>query len=413
MYYIVNKWRAGRLAELDFVLPTSYFVSLAERQTAHLWIVKIPLIFIDKWAVEMLDCGMAEPLLSVVIPVYNAAAFVPRCLESLLGQTWQNLEIICVDDGSTDHSWEVLRSYAARDSRVKVLHQENAGVSAARNRGIDAATGELITFVDADDWLELNAYERILPCMEDGVDLVCFGGKVDGNVAPELLSDLAEYGRVKYQAGHVARECMLRTDVYVWNKIFRRSKIEAEGIRFPTGIACGEDAAFYFCYAVVAGRAYYVQEYLYHYMQQAESAMARFRRRSPKGLDHVRLMAYVYDFYREKGMMSLMQGVYDRLFAIFCYQALETTPVEMHAEVRSLAYALAKKSGAIANLQLWQIRELCSSQISPLERIFHWFTDNRECYGLCGKALCSITYEETQAVYRVLGRVWKVVLHRT
>lgn len=94
------------------------------------------------------------------MPVYNVARFLPRCLGSLIGQTYKELEIICVNDGSCDGSAAILDQYAAKDARIKVIHQENSGVSAARNRGIEAATGELITFVDADDWLEPDAYEK-------------------------------------------------------------------------------------------------------------------------------------------------------------------------------------------------------------------------------------------------------------
>ena len=102
---------------------------------------------------------MNRPVISIIVPVYNVAPFLSRCLDSLVGQTYENLEIICVDDGSTDGSAAILDACAAKDSRIKVIHQENAGVSVARNRGLDAATGEFVTFVDADDWLEPDADE--------------------------------------------------------------------------------------------------------------------------------------------------------------------------------------------------------------------------------------------------------------
>lgn len=99
--------------------------------------------------------------LSIIVPVYNAARFLPRCLESLIGQTYTNLEIICVDDGSTDDSGRILDEYAARDARLKVIHQENAGVSAARNRGLETAMGDIIGFCDADDTYAPNALQLV------------------------------------------------------------------------------------------------------------------------------------------------------------------------------------------------------------------------------------------------------------
>ena len=123
---------------------------------------------------------MDAPFLSIVVPVHNAKSRLSECLMSLLRQTYRPLEIICVDDGSEDNSLEILQKYALLDSRIKVIHQENAGVSAARNRGLDAATGEYVTFVDADDWVEPVAYEMAMSAFHQEVDMVCFGVVVDG-----------------------------------------------------------------------------------------------------------------------------------------------------------------------------------------------------------------------------------------
>lgn len=349
------------------------------------------------------------PMLSVIVPVYNAESFLSRCLDSLLRQTYPHLEIICVNDGSTDGSAVILDEYAAKDSRVKVMHQENAGVSVARNRGLDAATGEFATFVDADDWVEPDAYEKSVPCMESDVDLVCFGGLVDGDVELKLKKNMQEYCCLKYSGKQIVSACIPHTDVYVWNKIFRKYLIEKYAISFPVGIACGEDAAFYFSYAAVVGNAYYLPEGLYHYVQHGESAMARFRERTARGLDHLRVLESVFCFYEKNGVMQKMQSVYDWLFSLYYNQALVTTPEEMHPEVHRMAYALAVKSGAIQANRLSQIRRLKGVRMPPMEKLFHWYTDNRECFGFFGRAICSITYEPEQVVYRVFGKRVKTV----
>ena len=97
---------------------------------------------------------MNSDLISIVVPVYNTEKYLPKCLDSLLGQTYKNLEIICINDGSTDGSLQILEDYAKQDNRIIVLSQENAKQGAARNRGLDIAKGEYVTFVDSDDWIE-------------------------------------------------------------------------------------------------------------------------------------------------------------------------------------------------------------------------------------------------------------------
>ena len=105
---------------------------------------------------------MAEEKISVIVPIYNLAPWLGRCVESILAQTCENLEVILVDDGSGDDSLAIARSFAERDSRVKVIHQENAGVTTARLRGVAEATGDWIGFVDGDDELEPQMYARLL-----------------------------------------------------------------------------------------------------------------------------------------------------------------------------------------------------------------------------------------------------------
>ena len=118
---------------------------------------------------------MENPLITVIIPVYNVEKYLQRCLDSVIAQTYQNLEIICIDDGSTDCSGEICEQYAIKDERVKVFHQENQGVSAARNKGLDMASGEYIAFVDSDDYILKDMYAKMMRALLDnGVDIcVC------------------------------------------------------------------------------------------------------------------------------------------------------------------------------------------------------------------------------------------------
>ena len=109
---------------------------------------------------------MMEKLVSVIIPAYNIERYISRCLDSIMAQTYNNLEIIVIDDGSKDQTAEILDDYQKRDSRIIVVHKENGGVSSARNNGLDIATGDYISFVDGDDLIESNMYEILVKILE-------------------------------------------------------------------------------------------------------------------------------------------------------------------------------------------------------------------------------------------------------
>lgn len=338
-------------------------------------------------------------LLSIVVPVYNGSAFLPRCLESLLGQTYRELEIICVDDGSTDNSLETLQHYAAQDSRMKVIHQENAGVSAARNAGLDAATGEYVTFVDADDWVEPDTYEKVLAAFSDSVDLVCFGVDVEGVDD----SGLEEYCRLLSDGPTPpSPNCIAGMNACVWNKVYRHSIIQAHDMRFPEGQAYGEDDAFIFCYAaVICGEIVGIQCRGYHYVLHEGSAVT-----SPsKGLriadDLMRGYDYVHAFYTAKGCSSRMRPVLERMHQDWYYQSKRYVG-NLDALVPAMIKA-ARRGGFLHSSFSSYMLELRKMHVAPWERPFHWFTENRECYGLFGRAVASVTYESERRVYRILG----------
>ena len=119
---------------------------------------------------------MSSPKISIIVPIYRVEPYLPRCLDSIVGQTYRHLEIILIDDGSPDGCGAICDDYAARDGRIRVIHQPNQGVSAARNAGLDAATGEWIGWVDGDDWIELDMYEYLLEgVLGAGADIAVCG----------------------------------------------------------------------------------------------------------------------------------------------------------------------------------------------------------------------------------------------
>ena len=184
-----------------------------------------------------------NPLLSVIVPVYNAARFIPRCLESLLGQTYRNLEIICVNDGSADDSAAVLDAYAAKDSRVKVIHKENAGVSEARNRGLALAKGDIIGFCDADDVYERGALDRVAELFVQGDCDIVVTGLVYvnelGKQVPMRVDKDVECSAGELQQRMLYQDCIMGS---VCNKFFRRELIA--GLIFDETLTHCEDMHF-------------------------------------------------------------------------------------------------------------------------------------------------------------------------
>lgn len=179
--------------------------------------------------------------ISVIIPVYNCELYIERCIYSILEQTYVNLEIICVNDGSNDNSGKILDKLACEDSRIRVIHQANAGASAARNTGIDAATGDLVTFVDSDDAIEPDMYEILLPYFADeNVDIVHCGYKrmyLDGS-----SKEVNGTGRLVQQSTYEAAEHLLSGKLFVGslcNKLYRVQLLK--GVQFDTTLAINED----------------------------------------------------------------------------------------------------------------------------------------------------------------------------
>ena len=218
---------------------------------------------------------MSTPLISVIIPVYNVEKYLRRCLDSVIAQTYQKLEIICVDDGSIDDSGKICDQYAVRDARIKVIHQENQGLSAARNRGLDAAEGEYIAFVDSDDYILEDMYKKMLDkLLNYNVDLCVCQWQYefsDGrqvvkrkNIDPTIYGRKAslEFARFLYMGNYENGVV-----VAAWNKLYRRALLDK--IRFEGRIH--EDEAF--CGRIMAKNisVYVMEEQFYVYAQNGDS----------------------------------------------------------------------------------------------------------------------------------------------
>ncbi|MBO5436511.1 MAG: glycosyltransferase [Thermoguttaceae bacterium] len=209
-----------------------------------------------------------DPKVSLIIPVFNAEKYLAQCLDSAIRQTLRELEIICIDDGSTDSSAEILKQYAVRDSRIRVIHQENGGPgpSAARNRGLDAAHGEFIAFMDADDWCEPEMCETAYSlAVQHNAEIAQFNFyRIKNNIikpwkkcpkGPRIFTTLRErYETVEMLSGAV------------WVRLYKKSLLDQWHIRFPEKMVF-EDNYFALFAALRAERITHIGDILYNYRQ--------------------------------------------------------------------------------------------------------------------------------------------------
>lgn len=206
-----------------------------------------------------------EPMVSVIVPVYNAEKYLQRCIDSILSQTYGNFELLLIDDGSTDGSHGICCQNAVRDCRVKVICQENCGVSAARNHGLEEAAGNYLCFVDSDDWIDHCHIEKLVSKME-GCDCVCTGytrGDAENRLENRRIDLLNIQGTEldSFFANGFIHPC--------WNKMFRKTIIEENKIRFDTDIQISEDSLFCLEYLRHARTLMLVDACTYHYWYDA------------------------------------------------------------------------------------------------------------------------------------------------
>lgn len=210
---------------------------------------------------------------SVIVPVWNAGRYLPQCLDSLLGQSYGALEIILVDDGSTDNSAEICRMYAERDERVCVLRQENKGVSAARNLGLERASGKLIAFVDADDWVDREHIALLVQGIHDSDGAIC-GYWLEYPQRREERS----FSALHQHSGDEAVARMLSPYLYqgfLCNKLFDAGLMRQSGLRLSERIYYFEDLLFCAEYFSHCGKVACVPQATYHYRQHRGSAIGR------------------------------------------------------------------------------------------------------------------------------------------
>lgn len=212
---------------------------------------------------------MRKTILSVIIPVYKAEKYLHTCIESILSQTFENFEILLIDDESPDKSGVICDTYASKDKRIHVIHKKNGGVSAARNTGIELAKGEWITFIDSDDWIENNCFLISMNKIKKyNLDLLQFSYRRVNNTQKILYQSIEETC-LQEPNEYISTNKFLIT---VCGGVFKKSLIQENNIKFDTSLKLGEDQLFIYKYILSCNRCMRISNLLYNYRYNNESA---------------------------------------------------------------------------------------------------------------------------------------------
>ena len=256
---------------------------------------------------------------SVIVPVYNGEKSIQRCSDSILNQDYPELELILVDDGSRDRSWEIMQAIASADGRVKAVHQENGGVSSARNRALAEASGTYVQFADADDWLPMDATKLLVRDMEAKAAELAVGDfyrVAEGNVSEK--GSIQTGGTLSLR--QYANEMMLApADLYygvLWNKLYRRDIIERYGIRMDENISYSEDMIFNLEYLLHVNTVAILKAPVYYYQYTKGSLVDQSLNLSSTIKMKKSVIGYYNEFFRKTFDAPAYQ---ERLPVIYSY----------------------------------------------------------------------------------------------
>lgn len=299
-------------------------------------------------------------LLSVIVPVYNVKSYINRCLESIVEQLDSRIEIILVDDGSTDGSGVICDDYASKYDAIKVIHQTNKGVSAARNQGLKMAQGEYIAWIDPDDYVTPNWKESILDALvTKNVDILIYDyisikkwEKIswsyqdnDGYLNKEkLLTDIGEDQIIQSQ---------------LWHKIMHKTLFE--GIQFPENITCMEDYSVLHVLIENANSIYYIKKSLYYYVYRDSSLVTEIN--LDKSYQCCLIARERYNYLKERGYTSSLIGYISQIFGFMIQyfkvsstvrQKYKAQYIELKEEVHTYSHELSQLASAN-----WKFRLKC------------------------------------------------------
>ena len=292
-------------------------------------------------------------MISIIVPCYNAADTIGQTLNAIRHQTYNDYEVIAVNDGSQDNTLEILREWAATDDRIKIIHQCNQGVSAARNSAITQAKGDYICFVDSDDIIEEDYLEQLLGLISinDSYDLA-----MCGFTTSMCISKVRNYSRAHLDCMEFIRKTIVDKTLnpQIWCMLYRTDIIKHNKIMFEVGCTRGEDREFFFKYILHAKSIVYTSDKLYHYRVSSTSAMAKLNEKSLTSID-ASLRTYIYyKKYNHSMANVLLYSYYCSIwkFVILCNMrnncSLLSILKERYDVREAMEYLLSNNNGSIS-----------------------------------------------------------------
>ncbi len=266
---------------------------------------------VDKEGLSAIQGIEMDKSISIIIPVYNVQKHLKKCLESVCNQTYKNLEIICVDDCSTDNSLNILKEYAQKDQRIKIIQRSgNGGQAAARQTGIDEAFGDYIGFVDSDDWIDPDYYKKMLErALQDKADIT-----VNGNISVhegEKVYDKNFPGHKQLEQKIYENPLTVMDKFYcvVWNKLFRTDFLKKKKYTISNRNA-HEDVFFHYTTFALAKTVSFFYGPAYHYLARETSVS---KAGHDWGVEHIKVYSQIYDFYRDNDLLNKKIKLYSTM----------------------------------------------------------------------------------------------------
>ena len=296
--------------------------------------------------------------LSIIIPIYNVEDFLPQCLDSVINQTHPNLEIILVNDGSTDSCGEIGEEYAAKDPRIKVIHKENGGLSDARNAGLKIATGDFISFIDSDDFVAVDFCEKLLETLLENTadvaecDFLAFENDRDLEKFSTDTKEKIEVFETEAALELLMKEYFKQT---VWNKLYRREVLG--DFEFPVG-KINEDEFWTYKVFGNAKKIVKIPDVLYFYRQQEGSIMAQ--QYSIKRLDGLTALQERIDYMKEN--FPNLENLAIKIFSfgsLWHYQKIDKhSKIDQEMVYRKKIVACVKAYNKRSIFKPWKIKEV-------------------------------------------------------
>lgn len=282
-----------------------------------------------------------NPKISIIVPVYKVEQYLPKCIDSILAQTYHDWELLLIDDGSPDNSGHICEEYAQKDERIRVFHKENGGVSSARNLGLDNADGDYVMFVDSDDWLSNDCLQVCVYEVEKNkLDALQFGfisvnehneKQIVKN--PSLILDGEQY--IKYN----------NFNVCVGGGLYKRDIIEENKLRFPIELKLAEDQIFILSFIKETVRIKYLNCAMYYYLQRSDSAV-----HTPKSEDMLKSCEYLIEFGSH---WPVLKSHIDSMIIIFIFDLIKNNEVsyrKLKKNYRKQNVIINKQTSRILNL---------------------------------------------------------------